>query len=62
LHSGTANNVIKERKIKDNTASLEVSFTLKMERAEEDKKIKFLLVQFWRGIINKGKIYFKVLF
>lgn len=43
--------VIKERKIKDNTASLEVNCTLKMERAEEDKKIKFLLVQFWREII-----------
>ena len=34
--------VIKERKIKDNNASLEVSCTLKMERTEVDKKIKFL--------------------
>jgi hypothetical protein len=47
--------VIKERKIKDSTAWLEVSCTVRMERAEEDKKIKFLLVQFRREIINKGK-------
>jgi hypothetical protein len=47
--------VIRERKIKDNTASLEISCTLKMGRTEVDKKIKFILVQFWNETIKKGK-------
>jgi len=33
--------VIKERKIKDNNTSIEISCTLKMGRTEVDKKIKF---------------------
>ena len=36
--------VIKGENIKDNNASFEVSYTLKIERTEVDKKIKFLLV------------------
>jgi hypothetical protein len=51
--------MIKEREIKDNNASLEVSCTLMMERTKVNEKIKFLLVQFWKEIINKGKRYFK---
>jgi hypothetical protein len=46
--------VITVRKIKGNNASLEVSCILRMERAEVYKKIRYLWVQFWKEIINKG--------
>jgi len=47
--------VIKERKIKDNNASIEVSCTLKMERTEVDKKIKFFWCSFGKKYETKDK-------